>query len=109
MGRPSKYPRFVMMMQDGKKGCAMILQRNDDYGTRRPEWEYWRDGGEWGIHIREENGKFVSDAKRYGEDLQYLDGQELIPITEAEWREDNGRYARSLKTHKKIDPHELPY
>jgi hypothetical protein len=98
-----------MMMNNGKKGCAMILQKNDDYETRRPEWEYWRDGGQWGIHIREENGKLVSDAKRYGPELQYLDGQELIPITEEEWRKDNGQYARSLKNIKKIDPNELPY
>ncbi len=81
-------PKYIMMMQGGKKGCAMRLQKTNDEGN----WEYWRDAGLWGIAFRMENGKLVSDAKHYGPELQYLDGQELVPITETEWRKDNEGY-----------------
>lgn len=98
-------PGFVMMMQDGKNGCAMRLLDKDEY--RSGHGMYWRDGGEWGIDARMKNGKLVSDAKIYGDELQYLDGQDLIPITEEEWKEDNGRYAPSLK--KIEEKNEIPY
>jgi hypothetical protein len=98
-------PKFVMMMQDGKKGCAMRLLDKDEFESGRGI--YWRDGGLWGIDARMENGKLVSDAKIYGEELQYLDGQELVPITEEEWRMDNGQYAPSLKKIKEKD--QIPY
>jgi len=84
-------PKYVMMMQDGRQGCAMRLQEKNE-GVRRSELEYWRDAGLWGIAFRMENGKLVSDAKHYGPELQYLDGQELVPITETEWRKDNAGY-----------------
>jgi hypothetical protein len=86
--RIKNLPKYVMMMQDGRKGCAMKLQKTND----KRDWEYWRHAGLWGIAFRMENGKLVSDAKHYGPELQYLDGQELVPITEEEWRKDNEEY-----------------
>jgi hypothetical protein len=100
--RIKELPKFVMMMQDGKKGCAMrLLDDKDEYQS--VHGIYWRDGGLWGIDARMENGKLVSDAKMYGDELQYLDGQDLISITEGEWKEDNGRYAPSLKKVEETD------
>lgn len=99
--RIKNLPKFVMMMQDGKKGCAMRLLENDEY--RSGHGIYWRDAGIWGIDARMENGKLVSDAKLYGEELQYLDGQELVPICEEEWKIDNGGYSPSLKKVKETD------
>ena len=77
------------MMFSSTQGTAMKLQKNDD----ETGWEYWRTAGLWGIDYRWEGDKLVSDStKRYLEDMIYLDGKELLEITEEEWREDNKGY-----------------
>ncbi len=51
--------------------------------------EYWVDAGAWGMPAKyDENGvlRMVSHMKN-------LDGLELVPCTEAEWRKANGRWA----------------
>jgi hypothetical protein len=83
------YPPYIRMMHDASHGTAMKLQRNDNGNG----WEYWRSAGMWGIDFKEKKGKLFSDAKkRYDESMQYLDGKELVPITEEEWRNDNKGY-----------------
>lgn len=120
MGRSKLPPKFIRM-GDPQKGTAMRLQVKesswgwaDDYKMKRVKGnthEYYRDAGIWAIDYKyDETGKLVSDARRYSEDMKYLDNQELFPITEAEWRKDNAGYLSNYNSRKiKINPNELPY
>lgn len=73
-------PKFIRL------GSCMRLVT---YKTKPLEyWEYWRDGGSWGI------GFYIKDGKLYSKHyMDYLNNKELVPVTEEEWRRCNGLYA----------------
>ena len=81
-----------MLILNGKPNCAMRLQKSEYWVGKNSRWEYYRHAGDWGICFKEVDGKLITSDDRYTEDIPHLNGQELIPITEAEWRNDNKGY-----------------
>ena len=59
------YPKYVMFSIDGKPNCAMRLEKDDDFGTRKPRWRYYRDAGNWSIRFKKEDGKLITEDERY--------------------------------------------
>lgn len=56
--------------------------------------DYYRDGGNWSIDYKIVDDKLISVCN-YG--MPHLNGIEMIPISEKEWRKNNGQYAPKLK------------
>ena len=50
-----------MFSIDGKPNCAMRLEKDDDFGTRKPRWRYYRDAGNWSIRFKKEDGKYYEN------------------------------------------------
>lgn len=73
------YPQFASM-----GGTAVRLVRGG-----KNNYFYYRDGGDWDVDVhRCGNGDLVTCSR-----MTSLDGLQLKPITEAEWRKCNGQYA----------------
>lgn len=74
-------PKFIMFKINGDLTTAMRLK----------DGVYYRDGGNWSTRFKIKGDKiFAVSSKR---DISQTNGLELVEVTEAEWREDNGRYA----------------
>lgn len=56
--------------------------------------EYYRDGGDWGVRFKNDNGKLRVDEP--SGPMEHMNNCGLIEISYEEWREDNGHYAPSL-------------
>lgn len=78
--KKSELPQFIMM-----GNSAMRYRKNHD--------DYYRDGGRWYIDYKIVGDKLFSVC-HYG--MPNLNGIEMVPISEKEWRKDNGQYAPPL-------------
>ena len=52
------------------------------------DYEYYRDGGNWSVDFRFENGKIFSVSN-----VEDVNNMELTEILKEEWREANQQYA----------------
>lgn len=74
------YPQFVMM--GGSTALRLVRGGKNNY-------VYYRDGGDWDVDIhRFENGDLITCSH-----MGSLNGINLRPITEAQWKNCNGKYA----------------
>jgi len=72
---------------------ARLRVKPTDLGTclRLKGNRYYRDGGAWEIGFQWVGGMLKAHSDAWVS--EHLDGADLIEVTEAEWRECNGRYA----------------
>lgn len=82
-------PKYIAIPEgSGKLFCLQKIGRN-----------YYRAAGDWwvDVNITKENmlapEKLTIHIKDKKSPLYHLNGVEVFPCTEEEWRESNGRYA----------------
>jgi hypothetical protein len=73
------YPQFVSV----DNSCALRLI----YDGRK--YKYYRDGGKWDADCYTDSDGILRAACRHSKSL---DGQQLVSISEKEWRKCNGEY-----------------
>lgn len=77
----SSFPQFVI---GGKSALRLVLGGRDNY-------YYYRDGGSWSVDIKKDrNGDLFTLSE-----IKSVNNLKLTPITENQWRENNGPYAPS--------------
>lgn len=78
-----EFPKFVRL---GKNGSVLRLAHGRTY---------FRDAGYWSIEARRvgSEGKLVAWVPKESHEMHHVHMTELFPVTEKEWREDNGKWA----------------
>lgn len=79
----------------GEYRCCLRLQEDGQ--------TYWRDAGAWRVGTEEVDGKlqFVRDDSRVAVKIE---GLPVIPVTKAEWAEDNDGYINGKQGNHDEDP-----
>lgn len=90
-----KLPKYVSL-----NGSFLRLynpEHNSFPGWREYYFEYFRDGGLWGVNIKIKDDKVYSSST-----MHHLNDVELIPITYKEWYKSNmGCVTSETKAHEK--------
>lgn len=93
VGKKDKLPLFVRMGDESRSTC---LRRR---GVEN--FEYWRDGGEWGVGVRFVGNQLITWDP--DPNFKQLHRKPLTEVTYEVWRKDNEPYGDHVKDPNLVD------
>lgn len=84
----NKLPKYVRL---NNTAMRLLKAGNNAFSYNESE-QYWRDAGYWGIDFRFDEIEQKWYSVSIGEETDWLNNIELIPITRKEYREENKGY-----------------
>jgi len=78
-----KFPDYVWMIDPTDRGGRRVALR------RTGDSDYYRVAGHWSVGSKWKGGKLMSVSP-----IDSINKKELVECTKAEWKEDNGQYAK---------------
>ena len=94
----SKYPKYARLVNKDNPdagGSEMRLRKDGIYGG----YEYWRDGGHWGLKANWEykgiwpfRTSIIRGVTYDRDELEHLKGCYFVKVSKEEWKEGNKGY-----------------